>query len=117
MIKGSQGDQLYNVAADVELAAYPTVDLWCMQFSGVVRGGGAHNTLNPGRTHQQSYQVRTAAMTSVRWSRSAPSSSRLMPSRSTTCGESLERMFAQRPALVGQGDVERALVASVALAG
>jgi len=33
MIKGNQGDQLYDIPADVDLAAYPTVDLWCVQFS------------------------------------------------------------------------------------
>jgi hypothetical protein len=33
MIKGNQGDQLYDIPADVDLAAYPSVDLWCVQFS------------------------------------------------------------------------------------
>ena len=33
MIKGNQGDQLYDIPVDVDLAAYPTVDLWCVQFS------------------------------------------------------------------------------------
>jgi len=33
LIKGNQGNQLYDVPADVDLAAYPTVDLWCVQFS------------------------------------------------------------------------------------
>lgn len=33
MIKGNQGDQLYDIPADVDLGAYPTVDLWCVQFS------------------------------------------------------------------------------------
>lgn len=33
MIKGNQGDQLYDIPADVDLAAYPTVDLWCVQFA------------------------------------------------------------------------------------
>jgi hypothetical protein len=33
MIKGNQGNQLYDIPADVDLAAYPTVDLWCVQFS------------------------------------------------------------------------------------
>ncbi|TYL53506.1 DM13 domain-containing protein [Agromyces mariniharenae] len=33
MIKGNQGNQLYDIPVDVDLAAYPTVDLWCVQFS------------------------------------------------------------------------------------
>jgi Electron transfer DM13 len=33
MIKGNQGDQLYDIPADVDLTAYPTVDLWCVQFA------------------------------------------------------------------------------------
>ena len=33
MIKGNQGNQLYDIPADVDLAAYPTVDLWCVQFA------------------------------------------------------------------------------------
>ena len=33
MIKGNQGDQLYDIPADIDLAAYPSVDLWCVQFS------------------------------------------------------------------------------------
>ena len=33
VIKGNQGDQLYDIPADVDLAAYPSVDLWCVQFS------------------------------------------------------------------------------------
>ena len=33
LIKGNQGNQLYDIPADVDLAAYPTVDLWCVQFS------------------------------------------------------------------------------------
>lgn len=33
MIKGNQGDQLYDIPADVDLAGFPTVDLWCVQFS------------------------------------------------------------------------------------
>lgn len=33
MIKGNQGNQLYDIPADVDLAAYPSVDLWCVQFS------------------------------------------------------------------------------------
>jgi hypothetical protein len=32
-IKGNLGDQLYDIPADVDLAGYPTVDLWCVQFS------------------------------------------------------------------------------------
>lgn len=33
LIKGNEGDQLYDIPADVDLSAYPTVDLWCVQFS------------------------------------------------------------------------------------
>jgi hypothetical protein len=33
LIKGNQGNQLYDIPAEVDLAAYPTVDLWCVQFS------------------------------------------------------------------------------------
>ncbi|WP_448808077.1 DM13 domain-containing protein [Agromyces bauzanensis] len=33
MIKGNQGNQVYDVPADVDLSAYPTVDLWCVQFA------------------------------------------------------------------------------------
>ncbi len=33
LIKGNQGNQVYDIPADVDLAAYPTVDLWCVQFS------------------------------------------------------------------------------------
>lgn len=33
MIKGNQGNQVYDIPADVDLAAYPTVDLWCVQFA------------------------------------------------------------------------------------
>ncbi|HEU0181273.1 MAG TPA: DM13 domain-containing protein [Agromyces mariniharenae] len=33
MIKGNQGNQLYDIPGDVDLGAYPTVDLWCVQFS------------------------------------------------------------------------------------
>jgi hypothetical protein len=33
LIKGNQGNQLYDIPADVDLTAYPTVDLWCVQFS------------------------------------------------------------------------------------
>lgn len=33
MIKGNQGNQLYDIPADVDLSAYPTVDLWCVQFA------------------------------------------------------------------------------------
>lgn len=32
-IKGNLGDQLYDIPADVDLAAYPTVYLWCVPFS------------------------------------------------------------------------------------
>ena len=61
--------------------------------------------------------MRTAAMTSVRRSRSAPSSSRLMPEPFDDLRRDAERTFAQRPALVGEGDVEGALVAGVAVPG
>lgn len=44
MIKGNQGNQLYDIPADVDLAAYPTVDLWCVQFS--VSFGAAALTAN-----------------------------------------------------------------------
>jgi hypothetical protein len=33
MIKGNQGNQVYDIPPDVDLAAYPTVDLWCVQFA------------------------------------------------------------------------------------
>ncbi|HJV98474.1 MAG TPA: DM13 domain-containing protein [Arthrobacter sp.] len=33
MIKGNQGNQVYQIPADVDLAKYPAVDLWCVQFS------------------------------------------------------------------------------------
>ena len=45
MIKGNQGNQLYDIPADVDLAAYPTVDLWCVQFS--VSFGAAALTTHP----------------------------------------------------------------------
>jgi Electron transfer DM13 len=32
-IKGNLGDQLYDIPADVDLAAFRTVDLWCEQFA------------------------------------------------------------------------------------
>ena len=32
-IKGNQGDQLYDIPDGVDLGAYPTVDLWCVQFA------------------------------------------------------------------------------------
>jgi hypothetical protein len=32
-IKGNLGDQLYDIPAGVDLAAFPTVDLWCVQFA------------------------------------------------------------------------------------
>lgn len=32
-IKGNQGDQLYDIPDEVDLGAYPTVDLWCVQFA------------------------------------------------------------------------------------
>ncbi len=33
MIKGNQGNQLYDIPADVDLSAYRSVSLWCVQFS------------------------------------------------------------------------------------
>ena len=33
MIKGNQGNQVYQIPADVDLSKYPAVDLWCVQFS------------------------------------------------------------------------------------
>lgn len=39
-IKGNLGDQVYPIPADVDLAAFPTVDLWCVQF-GVSFGAAA----------------------------------------------------------------------------
>ena len=32
-IKGNQGDQLYDIPPTADLAAFRTVDLWCVQFS------------------------------------------------------------------------------------
>jgi len=32
-IKGNLGDQLYDIPADVDLATFRTVDLWCVQFA------------------------------------------------------------------------------------
>ena len=33
MIKGNQGNQVYEIPADVDLSRYKSVDLWCVQFS------------------------------------------------------------------------------------
>ncbi len=33
MTKGNQGNQVYEVPADVDLSKYKSVDLWCVQFS------------------------------------------------------------------------------------
>lgn len=33
LIKGNQGNQVYALPADVNLANYKSVDLWCVQFS------------------------------------------------------------------------------------
>ncbi|MBF4636171.1 DM13 domain-containing protein [Agreia pratensis] len=33
VIKGNQGNQLYEIPADVDLSAYRSVSLWCVQFS------------------------------------------------------------------------------------
>lgn len=32
-IKGNQGNQLYDIPADVDLSTFRAVDLWCVQFS------------------------------------------------------------------------------------
>lgn len=32
-IKGNQGNQLYDIPAEVDLSAYRSVSLWCVQFS------------------------------------------------------------------------------------
>jgi len=33
IIKGNQGNQVYEIPAEVDLSKYPAVDLWCVQFS------------------------------------------------------------------------------------
>lgn len=33
MIKGNQGNQVYEIPAEVDLSLYQSVDLWCVQFS------------------------------------------------------------------------------------
>jgi hypothetical protein len=33
LIKGNQGNQVYEIPAEVDLSKYPAVDLWCVQFS------------------------------------------------------------------------------------
>ena len=33
LIKGNQGNQVYQIPAEVDLSRYPAVDLWCVQFS------------------------------------------------------------------------------------
>jgi hypothetical protein len=33
IIKGNQGNQVYEIPADVDLSKYKSVDLWCVQFS------------------------------------------------------------------------------------
>jgi len=33
VIKGNQGNQVYEIPADVDLSAYRSVSLWCVQFS------------------------------------------------------------------------------------
>lgn len=38
--KGNLGNHVYDIPADVDLAAFPTVDLWCQQF-GVSFGAAA----------------------------------------------------------------------------
>jgi hypothetical protein len=32
-LKGNQGNQVYDIPADVDLSAYRSVSLWCVQFS------------------------------------------------------------------------------------
>lgn len=32
LIKGNQGNQVYEIPADVDLSRYKSVDLWCVQF-------------------------------------------------------------------------------------
>jgi hypothetical protein len=32
VIKGNQGDQVYDIPADVDLSLYRSVSLWCVQF-------------------------------------------------------------------------------------
>ena len=84
---------------------------------GVTLGRAALRRRSGVEAGQRRQPCCTAAMTSVRRSRSAPSSSRLMPSRSTTCGGIARACVAQRAPSIGEGDVERALVAGAALAG
>ncbi|WP_258804580.1 DM13 domain-containing protein [Pseudarthrobacter sp. NS4] len=33
LLKGNQGNQVYEIPAGVDLSKYPSVDLWCVQFS------------------------------------------------------------------------------------
>jgi hypothetical protein len=33
LIKGNQGNQVYDIPADADLSAYRSVSLWCVQFS------------------------------------------------------------------------------------
>jgi Electron transfer DM13 len=33
LIKGNQGNQVYEISDDVDLSKYKSVDLWCVQFS------------------------------------------------------------------------------------
>jgi hypothetical protein len=33
LIKGNQGNQVYEIPADVDLSRFKSVDLWCVQFS------------------------------------------------------------------------------------
>jgi Electron transfer DM13 len=33
LIKGNQGNQVYEIPAEVDLAQYKSVDLWCVQFA------------------------------------------------------------------------------------
>jgi hypothetical protein len=32
-LKGNRGDQVYPIAADVDLSAYRSVTIWCKRFS------------------------------------------------------------------------------------
>ncbi len=43
LIKGNQGNQVYEIPADVDLSQYKSVDLWCVQF-GVSFGAAQLNS-------------------------------------------------------------------------
>ncbi|MHA7294903.1 DM13 domain-containing protein [Arthrobacter sp. HLT1-21] len=48
LIKGNQGNQVYQIPADVDLSAFKSVDLWCAQFG--VSFGAAQLSLTGGET-------------------------------------------------------------------